>query len=73
VDVEVMARPMPADAAVALKVEEGSPSMTVVRRYRDERGDMLCVSVSEHPGERYTFAQTLKRVWDTSEAGWAPA
>ena len=73
VDVEVMARPMPADAAVALKVEEGSPSMTVVRRYRDERGDMLCVSVSEHPGERYTFAQTLKRVWDTNEAGWAPA
>jgi hypothetical protein len=34
---------------------------------------MLCVSVSEHPGERYTFAQTLKRVWDTNEAGWAPA
>jgi GntR family transcriptional regulator len=73
VGVEIMARPMPPDAAVALEVEPGSPSMTVVRRYRDERGELLCVSVSEHPGDRYTFAQTLKRAWDTEEAGWTPA
>jgi DNA-binding GntR family transcriptional regulator len=73
VGVEIMARPMPADAAAALEVDAGSPSMTVVRRYRDERGDLLCVSVSEHPGDRYTFAQTLKRAWDTDEAGWTPA
>jgi len=72
VGVEVMARPMPVEAAKALGVEPGSPSMTVVRRYRDERGELLCVSVSEHPGDRYTFAQTLKRAWDTGEAGWTP-
>ena len=72
VGVEVMARPMPVEAAKALGVEPGSPSMTVVRRYRDERGELLCVSVSEHPGDRYTFAQTLKRAWDTEEAGWTP-
>ena len=72
VGVEVMARPMPVEAAGALGVEPGSPSMTVVRRYRDERGELLCVSVSEHPGDRYTFAQTLKRAWDTGEAGWTP-
>lgn len=73
VGVEVMARPMPPEAAAALKVEPGSPSMTVVRRYRDERGELLCVSTSEHPGERYTFSQTLKRAWDAAEAGWTPA
>ena len=73
VGVEVMARPMPPDAATALRVEPGSPSMTVVRRYRDERGELICASVSEHPGDRYTFAQTLKRAWDTEEAGWTPA
>ncbi|MCM2310647.1 MAG: GntR family transcriptional regulator [Steroidobacteraceae bacterium] len=73
VGVEVMARPMPADAAVALGVAPGSPSMTVVRRYRDERGDLLCLSVSEHPGDRYTYAQTLKRAWDTENKGWTPA
>lgn len=73
VGVEVMARPMPKEAAVALAVEPGSASMTVVRRYRDDRGELLCASVSEHPGDRYTFAQTLKRAWDTEEAGWTPA
>jgi DNA-binding GntR family transcriptional regulator len=73
VGVEVMARPMPADAAAVLGVEPGSPSMTVVRRYRDEQGELLCLSVSEHPGDRYTFAQTLKRAWDTENKGWAPA
>ena len=70
---EAMARPMPADAAEVLGVEPGSPSMTVVRRYIDEKGDFIQVSVSEHPGERYTFAQTLRRAWDTGEGGWAPA
>ena len=70
---EVMARPMPADAAEVLGVEPGSPSMTVVRRYTDEKGDFIQVSVSEHPGERYTFAQTLRRAWDTGEGSWAPA
>lgn len=73
VGVEVMARPMPPDAAAALGVAPGSPSMTVVRRYRDERGDLLCLSVSEHPGDRYTYAQTLKRAWDTENKGWTPA
>jgi len=73
VGVDVTARPMPADAAAALGVEPGSPSMTVVRRYRDERGELLCLSVTEHVGDRYTFAQTLKRAWDTENKGWAPA
>lgn len=73
VEVEVMARPMPAEAAIALGVDAGSPSMTVVRRYRDDRGELLCASVSEHPGDRYTFSQTLKRAFDTEEAGWTPA
>ena len=73
VGVDVMARPMPADAAAVLGVEPGSPSMTVVRRYRDEQGELLCLSVSEHPGDRYTYAQTLKRAWDTENKGWAPA
>jgi len=45
----------------------------VVRRYRDDRGELLCLSVTEHAGDRYTFAQTLKRAWDTENKGWAPA
>ena len=37
VAIDVTARPMPEDAAVALGVEPGSPSMLVVRRYHDEQ------------------------------------
>jgi DNA-binding GntR family transcriptional regulator len=73
VDVEVMARPMPAEAAIALGVEAGSPSMTVVRCYRDDRGELLCASVSEHPGDRYSFSQTLKLASGADEARWMPA
>lgn len=73
VEVEVMARPMSAEAAIALGVEAGSPSMTVVRRYRDARGELLCASVSEHPGDRYSFSQTLKLASDAEEARWTPA
>lgn len=73
VGVEIMARPMPEDAAALLGVEPGSPSMTVLRRYADPKGDFVCISVSEHPGDRYTFSQTLKRAWDAEEGGWTPA
>jgi DNA-binding GntR family transcriptional regulator len=73
VAVEVMARPMPADAAVVLGVEPGSPSMTVVRRYLDDDGAFIQVSVSEHPGDRYRFSQVLRRAWEPGEEGWRPA
>lgn len=73
VAVEVMARPMPADAAAVLGVEPGSPSMTVVRRYLDDAGGFIQVSVSEHPGDRYRFSQTLRRAWEPGEEGWRPA
>jgi DNA-binding GntR family transcriptional regulator len=73
VAVEIMARPMSADAAAALGVEPGSASMTVVRRYKDEGGGIMQVSVSEHAGERYTFGQRLRRAWDHGAEGWSPA
>ena len=73
VAVDIQARPMPADAAEVLGVDPGSASMTVVRRYLDERGDIIQVSVSEHPGDRYTYSQALKRVWEAGSEGWQPA
>jgi DNA-binding GntR family transcriptional regulator len=73
VDVDVTARPMPADAADALGVGVGSPSMRVVRRYRDDAGEVFQVSVSDHPGDRYGFSQRLRRDWATGDAGWMSA
>jgi DNA-binding GntR family transcriptional regulator len=73
VAVEIMALPMSADGAAALGVERGSASMTVVRRYKEEGGGIMQVSVSEHPGQRYTFGQRLRRTWDQGAEGWSPA
>lgn len=68
--VDILARPMPVEAAEALGVEPGSPSMTVVRRYMDKDGDLIQFSVSEHPGDRYAYSQSLRRSW--SRGGWEP-
>jgi GntR family transcriptional regulator len=73
VAVDVTARPMPVAAAAALGVAAGSPSMTVVRRYHDDAGEVFEVSVSDHPGDRYGFSQRLRRAWQTGEAGWKSA
>jgi DNA-binding GntR family transcriptional regulator len=70
VAIDVTARPMPADAASALGVAPDSPSMRVVRRYHDDGGEVFEVSVSDHPGDRYGFAQRLRRDWETGEADW---
>ncbi len=73
VAIDVTARPMPEDAAAALGVEPGSASMRVVRRYHDERGGVIEISVSDHPGERYAFGQRLRRDWDAGEHDWTTA
>jgi len=73
VAVEASARPMPAEAAAALGVEAGSPSMMVVRRYLDDRGETFQVSVSDHPGDRYAFSQRLRRDWTAGGAAWRSA
>jgi DNA-binding GntR family transcriptional regulator len=66
VDVEIMARAMPAEIASALGVEAGSPSLTTVRRYLGHGRRTFQVTVSEHPGDRFTYSAHLQR-------GWLPA
>lgn len=73
VAIDLTARPMPDDAARALGVATGSPSMRVVRRYHDEHGGIIEISVSDHPGERYGFGQRLRRDWDSGETDWTTA
>ncbi len=73
VAIDVTARPMPEDAAVALGVEPGSPSMLVVRRYHDEQRGIFEISISDHPGDRYGFAQRLRRDWHAGESDWTTA
>ena len=74
VDISIMARAMPGRMAEALEVEAGTPSLTVVRRYRDARRKLFMASVSEHPGERFTYALSLERGWQSEgKAVWSSA
>ena len=49
--------------AEALDVQEGTPAMTIVRRYVGNRDRTFEVSVSVHPEGRFTYAMDLERDW----------
>ena len=63
VDISILARAMPARVAGPLGVETGTPSLTVVRRYVSRGGRLFLASVSEHPGDRFTYTLRLERGW----------
>jgi DNA-binding GntR family transcriptional regulator len=65
VEVDVRAGLLPSTVCEALQAEAGSPSMNVVRRYFDEKGALIFISVSEHPGVRFTYSLTLERGWQS--------
>lgn len=67
VAVEIHAGQVPAERAAALGVAIGSPSLVITRRYRDGDGDLLFVTVAEHPAERFTYAFELQR---GAEGSW---
>jgi GntR family transcriptional regulator len=49
------------ELAEALGAPAGSPALRVVRRYLDERGTLIDLSVTIHPADRYMFSVTLTR------------
>lgn len=69
VDIDILARTVPEAIAGPLEVLPGSPCLTVVRRYRGRGRRLFEVSVSEHPGDRYTYSLQLRRGWQAGEGG----
>jgi len=65
VNISIMARSVAARIAAALGVAANSPSLTVVRRYTDRDGALFLASVSEHPGDRFTYTMNLERGWQS--------
>jgi GntR family transcriptional regulator len=65
VDISIMARSMSARIAGPLGVEAGTPSLSVVRRYTSRAGRLFLASVSEHPGDRFTYSLRLERGWQS--------
>ena len=47
--------------AKLLRVEPGTPVLRAVRRYFDERQNLLELSDAIHPGDRFTYVTKLRR------------
>ncbi|HVR54420.1 MAG TPA: GntR family transcriptional regulator [Pseudorhodoferax sp.] len=58
---DIFASNIPARIAKELQVEAGSSCLTVVRRYTGMRSGMFEVTVTTHPGDRYTYSMELRR------------
>lgn len=61
VTMDLFAGSMEQSKAWAMGVEPGSPTLVIVRRYKDKSGQVFEVSVSEHPAGRFTFSIDLLR------------
>ena len=57
------------EIAGPLKVEPGTPSLTVVRRYVGRNHGQFEVSVAEHPAGRFNYSLKLERGWQADD-GW---
>ena len=74
VDIEIRAGTVPEHMLATLGVPAGTPSLTVVRRYRSAERRLFEVSVSEHPADRYTYSLQLRRGWQSGAGGgWSTA
>lgn len=61
---EIEAILMPESLATELQAEINSPALKITRRYFDAFGDLLEISTSIHPANRFTFAMEMSRTKD---------
>jgi DNA-binding GntR family transcriptional regulator len=45
--------------AAALGISRRSPILRIVRHYRDESGRSVEISISAHPGDRFTYSMHI--------------
>jgi len=61
VDQQVRAVLLTAEMAKALKAEASSPGLKIIRHYREENGDLMAVSETVHPDDRFTLVTQMRR------------
>jgi len=61
VDQQVRAVLLTAEMARELKAEAGSPGLKIIRHYREENGDLMAVSETVHPDDRFTLVTQMRR------------
>jgi GntR family transcriptional regulator len=61
VEQEVRGCLIPDELAEPLRVKAGGPGLRIIRRYRDMANELVELSVSVHPADRYAFKMKLRR------------
>jgi DNA-binding GntR family transcriptional regulator len=61
VDQQVRAVLLSADVAKSLNAEAGAPGLKILRQYRDEAGEVMVVSETIHPDDRFTLVTQMRR------------
>ena len=52
----IQAASAPGEIAQALAIKHGAPVLRITRCYRDAEGQLVEISVSHHPGDRFTYS-----------------
>ena len=65
-EVEISAATLSSEHARYLEVPQGTPSLVIVRRYFDGKGDPFEVTVTRHIENRFTFSMELRSVTRTN-------
>ncbi|UFH51220.1 GntR family transcriptional regulator [Pseudomonas sp. KNUC1026] len=61
VDQQVRAVLLSPAMAKSLKAEAGTPGLKILRQYRDDEGEVMVVSETIHPDDRFTLVTQMKR------------
>lgn len=61
VEQDIRAMPISAEAAAQLGVSRRIWAVQVVRRYLDDAGRLMLVSVNDHPGDRFSYSMQLQK------------
>lgn len=57
---KISAVPLPAEAAISLNATPGSPALRILRHYLGIRRNILEISESYHPGDRYSLTINMQ-------------
>jgi DNA-binding GntR family transcriptional regulator len=60
IEQEIAAETMDAATAKTLRTEKGSAGLRTLRRYFDERDQLVLATDSTHPGGRFVYAMTYR-------------
>ena len=52
----------PKHIAKLMKIAAGAPALSIIRKYRTGTGEVILMSVSIHPGERYTYSMKIHKL-----------